>query len=615
MKQYTLFSKEIDKLDEDGRLKRQELIEGRKFAQINRVRKLGLRHALILFLLFAAQGVLLYLLPEAFIVPICIAAFAIDIMFIYGFCKRMGGCVDGNFQSGKEIYESAIDEMLHALKKEKKQDIAKDSYLEELSYDIEIPIGAILNIDEKILRDTTEQNIIELAAKLKGGMDIMRVYVKDLCTASRLGIESLEIHEAPYDLGIMICDIENIAIRMADEKGIRLLIEVNNDMPTVLEGDNLHIELIILKLIGNALKYTDEGQVIFNITCVGGGDKETMLSVSVKDTGCGIKEEDLDKYFSKDKRAEDAITDGCSIGMALTKMLLEKMGSELRVESKLSVGSEFRFLVKQKVVDASPVGKREDAIARYRDMDNAKRANPPKTDASEPAKETVEAPIKVTEAVTADAKGPTEPTPAVTPESSGTSGDEFIDKLKKIDILSPDDGIKNSGSVDIYKKAVSDFCDSGGAKADDIEMYYEKEDIRNYTIEVHALKSAARIIGAIKLSRLAEALEEAGNAEDMVRIRNATGELIKMYRNLIVSLEEARGDSEEKATIDEESLKDALKSLREFAEVFDFDSIDFVMNELKKYSMPEAYREKYAKLKTLVAQVARDDILLFLEDI
>ena len=296
-------------------------------------------------------------------------------------------------------------------------------------------------------------------------------------------------------------------------------------------------------------------------------------------------------------------------------MLLEKMGSELRVESKLSVGSEFRFLVKQKVVDASPVGKREDAIARYRDMDNAKRVNPPKADTPEPAKETVEAPVKATEVTTTDIKEPTAPTPAATPENSSTSGDEFIDKLKKIDILLPDEGIKNSGSVDIYKKAVSDFCDSGGAKADDIEMYYEKEDIRNYTIEVHALKSAARIIGAMKLSRLAEALEEAGNAEDKVRIRNATGELIKMYRNLIVSLEEARGDSEEKAIIDEESLKDALKSLREFAEVFDFDSIDFVMNELKKYSMPEAYREKYAKLKTLVAQVARDDILLFLEDI
>ena len=296
-------------------------------------------------------------------------------------------------------------------------------------------------------------------------------------------------------------------------------------------------------------------------------------------------------------------------------MLLEKMGSELRVESKLSVGSEFRFLVKQKVVDASPVGKREDAIARYRDMDNAKRVNPPKADVPEPAKETVEAPVKATEVTTTDIKEPAEPTPATAPENSSTSGDEFIDKLKKIDILLPDEGIKNSGSVDIYKKAVSDFCDSGGAKADDIEMYYEKEDIRNYTIEVHALKSAARIIGAMKLSRLAEALEEAGNAEDMVRIRNATGELIKMYRNLIASLEEARGDSEEKAIIDEESLKDALKSLREFAEVFDFDSIDFVMNELKKYSMPEAYREKYAKLKTLVAQVARDDILLFLEDI
>ena len=621
MKQYTIFSKEIDKLGEDGRLKRRELIDGQKFLQIERVRKLGFRHTLILLLLFAIQGIVLYLTPKAFIAPICIAAFAIDIMFIYGFCKRMVGAVDGNFQSGREIYESSIDEMIGILKKEHRRDVAKDSYLEELSSDIEIPISAVLNIDEKILRETTEQNIIELAAKLKGGMDIMRVYVKDLCAASRFGIESLEITTAPYDVGIMICDIENIALRVADEKGIRLLIEVNNDMPTVLEGDNLHIELIILKLIANALKYTDEGQVTFNITCVGGTGGETMLSVSVKDTGCGIKEEDLDKYFSKDRQAGEAIADGCSIGMAMTKMLLEKMGSELRVESKLSVGSEFRFLVKQKVVDASPMGKREDAIARYKEMDDARRAKQPQADIQPIAKTEDVTPPKAVEAVATTPKTveppkqEQEPASAPKTQEQVTSGDEFIDRLKKIAILSVDDGIKNSGSVDIYKKAVSDFCDSGKAKADDIEMHFEKEDLRNYTIEVHALKSSARIVGAMKLSKLAEALEEAGNAEDLVRIRNATGELLRLYRELVQEIDAASGNADDKPSIDEDSLRDAFKSLREFTEVFDFDSVDFVMNELKKYSLPEAYREKYAKIKTLVAEVARDDILLELENI
>ena len=145
-------------------------------------------------------------------------------------------------------------------------------------------------------------------------------------------------------------------------------------------------------------------------------------------------------------------------------------------------------------------------------------------------------------------------------------------------------------------------------------MYLEKEDIRNYTIEVHALKSAARIIGYRKLSKLAEALEEAGNENDLIRINNATGELLRLYRDIAEKIENAGDDNSSKDMIDEASLKDALTSVREFAEVFDFDSIDFVMQELKKYSMPEDFKDKYSKLKTAVAGVARDDILAILKD-
>ncbi|MBR6308805.1 MAG: Hpt domain-containing protein, partial [Lachnospiraceae bacterium] len=278
-------------------------------------------------------------------------------------------------------------------------------------------------------------------------------------------------------------------------------------------------------------------------------------------------------------------------------------------------------LVKQKVVDASPMGKREDAIARYKEMDDARRAKQPQADIQPIAKTEDVTPPKAVEAVATTPKTveppkqEQEPASAPKTQEQVTSGDEFIDRLKKIAILSVDDGIKNSGSVDIYKKAVSDFCDSGKAKADDIEMHFEKEDLRNYTIEVHALKSSARIVGAMKLSKLAEALEEAGNAEDLVRIRNATGELLRLYRELVQEIDAASGNADDKPSIDEDSLRDAFKSLREFTEVFDFDSVDFVMNELKKYSLPEAYREKYAKIKTLVAEVARDDILLELENI
>ena len=111
-----------------------------------------------------------------------------------------------------------------------------------------------------------------------------------------------------------------------------------------------------------------------------------------------------------------------------------------------------------------------------------------------------------------------------------------------------------------------------------------------------------------------EALEDAGNANDLVCIKNATGELIKLYRNIAEEIEKAEDDGTEKEPIDDESLKDAVRSLKEFAEVFDFDSVDFVMKELKKYRMPEDFKDKYSKLKTLVAQVDRDAIIELLKE-
>ena len=99
-----------------------------------------------------------------------------------------------------------------------------------------------------------------------------------------------------------------------------------------------------------------------------------------------------------------------------------------------------------------------------------------------------------------------------------------------------------------------------------------------------------------------------------MRIKNATGELIKLYRNIAEKIEKAEGDKNDKELIDDDSLKDAVRSLKEFAEAFDFDSVDFVMKELKKYRMPDSFKDKYSKLRNLVAQVARDEIIKLLEE-
>lgn len=609
MNQSEYFTKEIGRIDEDCQTKLHEEIDKSNLENFKKIRNLGITHVLVILAVLALTAFTLYVVDKRGFFAVCFLAALLEVLIVYSLCKSLKKAILSHRDKENSIFKNAIGEITEVARNERKKDYLKNSYIEELSYDIDIPLSAIMGLSDKIFRDSTEMNIIESAAKLGGVMGALHTYVNDLCIASRLGLDKLEIKNAPYDIGIMLCDIENLGIKVADEKGIKLNFDINNDIPAILMGDENHMELIVLKLIANALKYTDEGTVTLTVGFVEVSDKEILLNISVQDTGRGIKEEDLEKFFSKNKTAEEALLEGGSLAMCMSKTLLEKMDSELRVESKFTQGSEFRFMVKQEVIDKTPVGKREDAIARLRKKDMQARGiteetATPATVAPKAKEEPAPSPTPV--------KEPVAPAPAI--EEPAETDDVFLKKLGTVKDLSVTDGIKNAGSEEIYKKVISDFAGSALSKADDIEMLFEKEDIRNYTIEVHALKSAARIIGYKKLSKLAEALEDAGNANDLVCIKNATGELIKLYRNIAEEIEKAEDDGTEKEPIDDESLKDAVRSLKEFAEVFDFDSVDFVMKELKKYRMPEDFKDKYSKLKTLVAQVDRDAIIELLKE-
>ena len=195
------------------------------------------------------------------------------------------------------------------------------------------------------------------------------------------------------------------------------------------------------------------------------------------------------------------------------------------------------------------------------------------------------------------------------------SEEEFFNILNKTEIIKPNIGLENSGNLELYMKIVKEFYETGASRADEIEGYYENKDYRNYTIAVHALKSSARIVGAIKLSKLAESLEEAGNDLNVTAVNNATGELLKLYRKLISDLKTFLYTSEDKPLIDEGYLKEALSFIKEMASSFDFDSIDSVMAELDKYRMPEKFEAKYSKLKVYVAEVSDADIIKLLEEI
>lgn len=190
----------------------------------------------------------------------------------------------------------------------------------------------------------------------------------------------------------------------------------------------------------------------------------------------------------------------------------------------------------------------------------------------------------------------------------------IIAKLVQIEAIDTTLGLQYSGSPELYEKILGEYTETGSSRADTIEQYFEQQDIQNYTIQVHALKSASRLIGAMTLSKLAEKLEKCGNENDTETIGKETPELLKQYRDIVAALTPLFESGENLPMIEDDMLKEAVNALREMVEGFDFDSADKVMEDLKKYKMPDDFAKIYAKLKTLMAEVARDDIIELLKE-
>lgn len=191
---------------------------------------------------------------------------------------------------------------------------------------------------------------------------------------------------------------------------------------------------------------------------------------------------------------------------------------------------------------------------------------------------------------------------------------EKIKKLGEILDVNTEVGISFSGSPKLYISVVEKFVESGHSRADIIEQYFEQQDIDNYTIQVHALKSSARVVGDDKLSKLAEKMEMAGKAGDLKTIDENTATLLKMYRELVEDMTNVVVSDDDLEEIDRDSLRDAVEGLMVTVEAFDFDGADSVMEQLKKYRMPADFESTYAKLKILMAEVSRDEILQTLRD-
>lgn len=236
---------------------------------------------------------------------------------------------------------------------------AKASFLATMSHEIRTPINAVLGMNTEILRETKEDNIRSYASDVDNAGKLLLSLVNDILDYSKLDAEKMELNLAPYHIKSVITTTYNLVAERAKDKGLVINLDIDEKLPTGFVGDEVRIQQIITNILTNAIKYTHNGSVTYKAS-FGPKDGKECLIVSIKDTGMGIREEDIDKLFTAFDRIEEkknAHIEGTGLGLSITSKLVKLMGGQIDVESEYGKGSTFTISVPQIVSDMTPIGK------------------------------------------------------------------------------------------------------------------------------------------------------------------------------------------------------------------------------------------------------------------
>ena len=236
---------------------------------------------------------------------------------------------------------------------------AKSNFLSNMSHEIRTPINAILGMNEMILREAIAPNIIEYAENIQAAGNTLIGLVNDILDFSKIEAGKMEIINVEYALSSLLNDLVHMIQARAEKKGLHFIVNAAQDLPSELFGDEIRIKQIVTNILTNAVKYTEHGTITLTVRGTKLPDNKIKIFFSVKDTGMGIKQEDIKKLFSAFERIEEKknrTIEGTGLGMNITQRLLNKMGSSLQVDSVYGEGSDFSFEIEQTIVNDHPLG-------------------------------------------------------------------------------------------------------------------------------------------------------------------------------------------------------------------------------------------------------------------
>jgi len=246
---------------------------------------------------------------------------------------------------------------------------AKSDFLSTMSHEIRTPMNAIVGMTEVTLREDMPENVKQNLGMVKSSAFGLLTLINDILDYSKIEAGKFDIVPESFSPLSMINDVKEITSARNNGK-LELVFNVPDDLPSKMNADCVRIKQVMINYCTNAIKYTDSGKAEITVDFKKTGDGDGKYRFSVKDTGIGIKKEDMPKLFKSYMRLDTTVNhhkEGTGLGLAICKQLVELMNGEVSVESEYGKGSTFSFEVPVKVEDWTPSGSVENF--KYRDAE------------------------------------------------------------------------------------------------------------------------------------------------------------------------------------------------------------------------------------------------------
>ncbi len=237
---------------------------------------------------------------------------------------------------------------------------AQSRFFSSMSHEIRTPITTVLGFNEIILRQQDASDEIRKdAMNIQGAGKLLLSLINDILDVGKIEAGKMEIVPGDYSVAALLSEIVNIIWLKAEKKGLQFNVDIDPNVPATLYGDEVRIKQVLINLLNNAVKYTNEGSVSLHMECEYLESGDALLNISIADTGMGIKAEALPHLFETFRREEEEknrYIEGTGLGLSIVKQLVELMDGQIKVNSVYSKGTAFEVSLRQGISSQNPIG-------------------------------------------------------------------------------------------------------------------------------------------------------------------------------------------------------------------------------------------------------------------